>query len=372
MVIPFALLMAKGWGRAHYDPLLEPLALRDYVTTQLSFMVTYLRQIVWPTALVFDYGRHICSEPACYLPGLVLVVVAVGGTLWGLWRNAPLAFAGVAYFGILAPTSTIIKITTQTGAEHRLYLVSAVPILLVVLGGHLAWKRWAAGRRSVAVAACLLVAAPLSWQTRQRNLDYRSDVAIWGDTARKWPTNARAHLNYGAVLGTAGRFRESIPELDRAIALKPRLYDAYLNRAKAYGALGQNERALADLAKAIELRPDRVAPYHLRGRALAYTGKLVDAVAQYDKALELDPSFGKAYFDRGMARMQLRLVQPAIEDFSRSIELGVKVLAALNNRSVAYANLGQYDKARADVEAIKRAGGKPNARVEAFLRQAGR
>ena len=67
------------------------------------------------------------------VPGLLVLALGVA-TLLALRRHRRLGFLGVWFFVTLAPTSSIVPIATEVGAERRMYL----PLMaLAVLGG--AW-----------------------------------------------------------------------------------------------------------------------------------------------------------------------------------------------------------------------------------------
>src|SRR5207253_1658209 len=102
----------------------------SYLRTQAAVVVHYLRLAIVPSPLVFDYGwpqarslAEVVPQAACLLALAVLTVVA-------LWRRHPLGFLGAWFFIILAPTSSVLPITTEVASEHRMYLPSAAVIVL--------------------------------------------------------------------------------------------------------------------------------------------------------------------------------------------------------------------------------------------------
>ena len=66
--------------------------------------------------------------------------------------------------------------------------------------------------------------------------------------------------------------------------------------------------------------------------------------------LRLDPGRVDAHFSRGAARYDAGEYARAIEDLSRAIDLGAAEGTVFYLRALAYRELGQDTKARADVE----------------------
>ena len=69
-----------------------------------------------------------------------------------------------------------------------------------------------------------------------------------------FPSHAEAQSRIGAVLMAQGKTTEAIHHLERAIALKPDLFEALGNLAQAYLAAGRNSQAAIAALRALELR----------------------------------------------------------------------------------------------------------------------
>jgi tetratricopeptide (TPR) repeat protein len=106
-----------------------------YLYTQAWAVTQYLRLILWPGRLLYSYGRN-PIRGLSGVPGAVLLVVlgAVSLIAWtrDRWRWA--GFIGAFFFLILAPSSSVVPIVTEVGAERRAYLASAAVILAIVIG----------------------------------------------------------------------------------------------------------------------------------------------------------------------------------------------------------------------------------------------
>ncbi len=66
--------------------------------------------------------------------------------------------------------------------------------------------------------------------------------------------HAEAHSRLGAVLMRQGKTAEAIAEIERALALKPDMFEAYGNLAQATMSAGQSDRAAAAACRALELQ----------------------------------------------------------------------------------------------------------------------
>jgi tetratricopeptide (TPR) repeat protein len=78
-------------------------------------------------------------------------------------------------------------------------------------------------------------------------------------------------------------------DLNRAIAIDPKMAEAYFWRGQARNMLGDFEGSDKDLSKAIELDPGYADAYRIRGAFRERAGQRDNAIADYRKALELDP-----------------------------------------------------------------------------------
>jgi len=68
-----------------------------------------------------------------------------------------------------------------------------------------------------------------------------------------FPGHAEAHSRLGAVLMRQKRLADAIAQIERAVALKPDMFEAYGNLAQAYLATGQADRATEAACRALEL-----------------------------------------------------------------------------------------------------------------------
>ncbi len=202
--VVLVILVLSAYGRTGFEKYAAGLLWWRYALTEMPVTIHYLRLSFWPEPLVFDYGTYLAPISIWAVFCTATVIGLLGATIWGLIRNPPLGFLGASFFAVLAPTSSVMPVEGETGADYRMYLPLAAVVTLGVTG---LYRR--AGRASLPI--CLAAALALGIASVLRNLDYRSEQALWQDTVAKRPDNPRAHNNLGnALLKTPGALTESI------------------------------------------------------------------------------------------------------------------------------------------------------------------
>ena len=110
---------------------------------------------IWPGALVLDYGLPRQLSFGDVAPMALLLLALLAATLVALSRWPKVGFAAAAFFLTLGPTSSVVPIVSEVGAERRMYLPLAALATLVVVGARYGLERLrtAAPRGAAAAAA---------------------------------------------------------------------------------------------------------------------------------------------------------------------------------------------------------------------------
>jgi Flp pilus assembly protein TadD len=323
----------------------------DYYLTQFPAIVRYLSLSVWPRPLVFDYGTQWVAHPASVIPAAAGVLSLVAGTVWALWRRPALGFLGFWFFAILAPTS-LIPGNRQTMAEHRMYL-ALVPVL-VLLAEALAWvgARLDDGRGRRRASAAILagglaVAAVLGVLTARRNDAFRSNQALWEDTAAKIPDNPYPHNNLGNVYIAQGRVREALAQYREVVRLKPDYAEGHNNLGTALLKEGKKSEALAQFAEAGRLRPDYPDLQNNIGVAVI-DSDVPRAIAEFQEILRTDPNYAEVRFNLANALGRAGRLPEAIAQYHEALRLGVNLPQVHNNLGITLAAANRLDEAEAE------------------------
>jgi tetratricopeptide (TPR) repeat protein len=270
-----------------------------YLLNQCQLIVRYLMLAFWPRALVLDYGLPRPLTVADVWPQ-ALVLAALGAVvLVSLLRWPKIGFLGAWVFITLAPTSSFVPISTEVGAERRMYLPLAGIVALVVVGSY--WLLVERGRldhaaehrrRTAFTAGIAVACALLAAQTFIRNQEYESRLSIARTIVDRWP-NGRGHFLYGTELLGQGQREQALAEL-RASAVD------YPGAKYALGvemlADGMVDAAIEQLQMFIRALPTHinVAPARdLLGRAYVLKSRFDLAEEEFTRLLREYPGYAR-------------------------------------------------------------------------------
>lgn len=312
-----------------------------YLLNQGPMIATYLKLAFWPHPLVLDYGL---TEPIAWstaLPGVLLVAVLLVGVLcaW-VTSHRVIAFLGAWFFLTLAPTSSVIPIATEVGAERRMYLPLVAVIAAVVLGLRaLARRSWSPDdpvrRPWNALAVALVAAVALTAVTTARMRAYGDPLSLWQETLAVHP-QGRAQYNLGVQLAAAGKTAEAIEAYRAAVTSGTAVPGAHYALGFESARAGQHAAAVSEFREFLKQRPDDAqAPKasFLLGQSLAQLGKTAEAEQAYRETLRMVP----AHLDARLALADLYL---GAQRFNDAIALYRDYLQQVPDSAEAHHNLG--------------------------------
>jgi Flp pilus assembly protein TadD len=345
--LPLAWLVAGTGGRGDSAGFDTTVPVGSYLLTQSAAVVHYLRLTVWPHPLVLDYGTEVVKQfSTVWWQALLLAGLALA-TGWALVRRPWLGFIGVWFFALLAPSSSIVPVATQTMAEHRMYLALAAPAVLAALGLFAGLGRH--GRWLGALLAVALLAG-----TIRRNGDYASRLGIWTDTVTKIPGNARARNNLAIELSAAGRTDEAEAQFREALRLEPDRTDARTNLGNELLRQGRGAEAIAEYEQVLRAKPDDVLALGNLGVALLQAGRLTEARTRYEQLLAIDPTDASAQGNLGYLLLQAGQPAEALDHYERAARLLPGDATAQLNVAVALAQAGRTREALEQCESVLR------------------
>lgn len=321
------------------------------LATILSVFVSYLRLLVWPHPLTYDYSfaqvpYRDFSDPMVWM-GAVLVAILAAVSIRALVRRDLFGWCAAFFLATLLLVSNLFFNIGAPMAERFLYQAS-VPFIIaaVELGRRGLSSAGMLNGRSVTVAASIvaLLCLPQAWHTIDRNADWKDrddlllhDVLVSSHSARantyagiacirksqsisdkrtQRELASRALVffsradsivpDYLPVLlnrGAAYFLLDSIPAAeyswDRARALEPEntmlksydalLFDHYYRQGLKAGTERNFSVAIAALEKSVRYGPGKADAWYNLGGAYFTAGDTAKARASWDRTLQLDP-----------------------------------------------------------------------------------
>lgn len=341
-----------------------------YLLTQCKAIIHYLRLCAYPSDLVLDYGVvgvHSWTQ-VWWQGGILLCAFAI--TLWALVRKPKLGFLGAGFFAVLAPSSSILPIYSQTMAEHRMYLALVFVLMAVLLTAY-----QILGVKSLYMALFLAIGGSVF--THSRNRVYQSSLTIWGDVVAKAPENARGHNKYGFYLfsdkgdldgayaeynkaiqlepryaeayynmgvlqETRGRYAEASDCYTRAIALQVRYPEAYNNLGNVLGKLGEHDKAMRHFKEALRQNAGYAEVYNNIGTDLSAQKRYAEAADWYEKAVSLKPGYALAWYNWGNVLCCLDRYADAVAHYKKAIVAKGDFYEAYNNLGNALQMMNRY------------------------------
>ncbi len=247
-----------------------------------------------------------------------------------------------------------------------MYLPLAAVVAAIVPAGYRICQTLGQRFRGDAVESVLAAAVALGLLTAtcQRNMDYRSGLAIWQDVADKLPDNPRAyfsmgeilagqglvceaiaqyrkalqinsgyaeaHNNLGAILCQQGRTAEGIAHFDTAIKIQPNYVSAHYNLGNAMAQQGDWGSAIDQFRSALDNNPKCAEVYNNLASVLFFSGKPDESIAHYHQALELEPDNADAHGNLAKVLYQQGKILEALAHWREVIRLQPAAVATLN------------------------------------------
>lgn len=348
----------------------------EYLFTQFSVIVTYLRLLVLPVNQNLDYdypANHSLFEPRALLALLALLTLFTLALY--LWRASArtrrqvvensiqgacstfkpqlssafcppllrLASFGILWFFITLMVESSFVPIIDVIYEHRVYLPATGGIMALVVLASVALRSMPP---KVVAAFFAVLICTFSVGTFLRNMAWRDNVSLWQDVTAKSPNKARAWGNLGVALSVAGRGEESIGALNQALRLRPDYPSALYNLGRVYLEFRNDPMtAISLLNRAITAYPQGMEAYKTLGLAYIRAGQADQALETYRKALRINPDSGSIRYNLANTYADLGRFGEAIQEYQAAIALNPNNFAVYNNLAVTYIKQGNMDGA---------------------------
>ncbi|HEY5310879.1 MAG TPA: tetratricopeptide repeat protein [Pirellulales bacterium] len=306
----------------------------------------YLRKLVMPLGLAFDYGRTpavVLSSVARYWAWLAPACV-LGLALISRRRRQWLTALGIFVAGLL-PVLGFVPFLYQdisTVADRYLYL----PMLGVALALAV-WldRHWS---RPMFAITCLVLGAfgQIAW--RQTSY-WRDDLTVFSHGAEVNPTSSVAQYMLGTALARSGRAPEAQDHFRAAIKLNPRNVPAHNDLGAMLLEEGKTAAAQREIEAALAIDPGYPEAHSNLGNVFARLHRPERAVRQYRMALEQKPRLAEAHVNWGSLLLEQGRLAEATTHFRQAIHAQPRLAAGHFKLSEALRISGDLPRAEAEL-----------------------
>lgn len=302
----------------------------DFFISQFKVILHYLAMYLWPFTMCVEYDWKLSSSiiaPDSFFPFLALCALLLC-TAFLLKKNKTdiRAFAALWFFICIAPRASFIP-SAELVADYKAYLASIGWLFLIAAAGialyetitkraQLSFLNKSIMQKSGPLVALFLLFLPLGIATQKQNKIWSSGLAFWGAMIKNAPKKARAYNNYGVELAqNLGRWKESIPYYQKAIALDKQYPDPCNNLAVAYAQLNDLDNAIIATKKALAIHLNYPEGYNNLGAFYLQKNELDQAIENLQMAIKLRPYYGKAHYNLGRVYLKQKKLEDAWHSF---------------------------------------------------------
>jgi tetratricopeptide (TPR) repeat protein len=140
-------------------------------------------------------------------------------------------------------------------------------------------------------------------------------------------------------------------DLRESLIHKPNFFEAYLLKSQMDIKKNDTEQAIKDYSEAMKFAPNEIEKakiFGLRGIQYGEKGDFVNSISDFNIAIDLLPEDGAIYFNKGYTNLLKANIPDSIVDFDKAIELEPTMAKAYHDRGLAFAIIGENEKAISD------------------------
>jgi len=311
-----------------------------YLLNQIQVVVGYyLLKLLAPFSLNFE-PDIVLYKTWFHWDWFVSLIVLLSIWIAIFKQNSVLIkFGAVWFFITLLPTSSFIPLK-QLATEHRTYLPS-LGFSLILGWIFLNLK----SHRIISQVLFIIFILLISLLTLNRSLDFRSEISLWEDTAKKSPRKALVQNNLATAYMGADELEKAKAALDTALSIEPSQIDSHVNLGHIAGRKKNWKMAIEKFDLGIALGTKKADTFYYSGFARNNLGKYEEAIPYFKKAITIKPFNADYHFDLGNSYQNLNQFDDALLHFRKALEIDPSHYKAHNNMGTIFWKIGEFDKA---------------------------
>lgn len=264
-------------------------------------LLEYMAKLFLPVHLSNFYPYPSLTDghlPFIYYISPVIVI----GLFYGAYRTmkySRLIVFGLLFFVVnLLLVLQLLSIGDAVIADRYTYVPYIGLFFIIAMGFDWLYnnaRQSLSAYKSVAAGLLIVCAVSCSYLTYARCPVWENDDTIASDLLEKYPDDRLALNNKGFVMYAIGRYEESIPFFEKAIAVKPDYVMAYINLANSYIALKNYDKAYKVAEVALTHAPQDFHLLNTKAYVLFMQHKYAESISTYNSAISIEKKNDKAY-----------------------------------------------------------------------------
>lgn len=329
------------------DPSFYNMERMPYLFSQIGVIVFYYAlKLFLPINLNFEPDVEMVSgfmDPICLTASGAIILV---GLFLYNEKSRLVRFAVIWALITILPTSSFIPLK-QLAIEHRTYLPGlGINLLIGIL--FLNRGQWIHVARPLVLCFIIL----MSLLTVSRGLDYRKEIVLWQDTAKKSPGKVLVHNNLANAFVEKKLYDEALKALDTALNLDPMFIPAYANQGNILFKKGRFEEAEAVFDRVIFFGAKDANAYHNAGVTRLQLNKPKEALPYFQKAVAIDPDSAKLHFVLANSYKGLKFYDQALKEYKLSLQYQPDNPDAHNNMGTIFWDLKMFQPAEVEFQKV--------------------
>jgi tetratricopeptide (TPR) repeat protein len=178
-----------------------------------------------------------------------------------------------------------------------------------------------------------------------RSLDYRSEIKIWEDTAKKSPYKAMVHNNLGTAYLSKERLKDAQKSFEVSSAVFPSSPDPYINMGHINARNKEWSKAKLKFDLALKLGSKRSQVFYNSGLMRLKLNKPEESIPFFLEAIKIKNHRPLYHYELGNAFRKLKQNDLALKAYRKVLELDRTHTEAQNNIGVIFWNLKLLNQA---------------------------
>ena len=310
-----------------------------YFLTQIKVVISYyLVKIFFPINLNFEPDIKLVSGMLDW--EWILALMTGASLALGVIYQKSVLLKGAFLWALVTiiPTSSIIPLK-QFATEHRTYL----PGIGISMGIGIFFLR--AGSSRLIQSALVIFLIIYGFLTMNRSLDYRSEIEIWEDTAKKSPYKAMVHNNLGTAYLSKERLKDAQKSFEVSSAVFPSSPDPYINMGHINARNQEWSKAKLKFDLALKLGSKRSQVLYNSGLMRLKLNKPEESIPFFLEAIKIKNHRPLYHYELGNAFRKLKQNDLALKAYRKVLELDRTHTEAQNNIGVIFWNLKLLNQA---------------------------